>query len=122
MALLAQASVAIDGNKFKAVNNRDKNFTRAKMQRRMAQIKEGVARYLRGVADAAGPEQLGIRPGFYGLRVLAHEPGPVGSMPAYLSAVCRRPTALCLAFNAASTRSGTRGFLDRRSFFPFLNV
>src|SRR6266496_6380059 len=38
MGLLTQASVAIDGSKFKAVNNRDKNFTRAKMDRRMAQI------------------------------------------------------------------------------------
>jgi transposase len=37
MGLLTQASVAIDGSKFKAVNNRDKNFTRAKMDRRMAQ-------------------------------------------------------------------------------------
>ena len=35
MGLLTQASVAIDGSKFKAVNNRDKNFTRAKMDRRM---------------------------------------------------------------------------------------
>jgi phage terminase Nu1 subunit (DNA packaging protein) len=40
------ASVAIDGSKFKAVNNRDKNFTRAKMERRLAQIEESVARYL----------------------------------------------------------------------------
>ena len=39
-------SVGIDGSKFKAVNNRDKNFTRAKMERRMAQIEESVARYL----------------------------------------------------------------------------
>jgi transposase len=31
MGLLAAASVAIDGSKFKAVNNRDRNFTRAKM-------------------------------------------------------------------------------------------
>jgi transposase len=46
MGLLRQASVAIDGSKFKAVNNRDKNFTRAKMERRMAQIEESVARYL----------------------------------------------------------------------------
>ena len=46
MGLLTQASVAIDGSKFKAVNNRDKNFTRAKMERRMAQIEESVARYL----------------------------------------------------------------------------
>src|SRR4030088_3143501 len=42
MGLLTQASVAIDGSKFKAVNNRDKNFTRAKMDRRMAAIEERV--------------------------------------------------------------------------------
>jgi transposase len=46
IGLLATASVAIDGSKFKAVNNRDKNFTRAKMERRLAQIEESVARYL----------------------------------------------------------------------------
>ena len=38
MGLLTESSVAIDGSKLKAVNNRDKNFTRAKMDRRMAQI------------------------------------------------------------------------------------
>ena len=32
--LFTQALVAIDGSKFKAVNNRDKNFTSAKMQTR----------------------------------------------------------------------------------------
>src|SRR5499425_825452 len=52
MGLLAQASVAIDGSKFKAVNNRDKNFTRAKMARRMAQIEESVARYLHQMDSA----------------------------------------------------------------------
>ena len=46
MGLLATASVAIDGSKFKAVNNRDKNFTRAKVERRRAQLEESVARYL----------------------------------------------------------------------------
>jgi transposase len=46
IGLLTTASVAIDGSKFKAVNNRDKNFTRAKMERRVAQIEESVARYL----------------------------------------------------------------------------
>src|SRR6201997_97656 len=46
MSLLATASVAIDGSKFKAVNNRDKNFTKAKVQRRRAQLEESVARYL----------------------------------------------------------------------------
>jgi transposase len=46
IGLLTKASVAIDGSKFKAVNNRDKNFTRVKMERRLAQIEESVARYL----------------------------------------------------------------------------
>jgi transposase len=46
MGLLSAASVAIDGSKFKAVNNRDRNFTRAKMERRRAQIEGSVARYL----------------------------------------------------------------------------
>ena len=46
IGLLTTASVAIDGSKFKAVNTRDKNFTRAKMERRLAQIEESVARYL----------------------------------------------------------------------------
>jgi len=41
-----KASVAIDGSKFKAVNNRDRNFTRAKVERRRAQLEESVARYL----------------------------------------------------------------------------
>jgi hypothetical protein len=41
-----------DGSKFKAVNNRDKNFTRAKMERRMAQIEESVARYLQQLDTA----------------------------------------------------------------------
>ena len=59
MGLLTQASVAIDGSKFKAVNNRDKNFTRAKMERRMAQIEESVARYLEQLdtADRQEPSE-----------------------------------------------------------------
>ena len=46
MGLLGTASVAIDGSKFKAVNNRDKNFTKGKVERRRAQLEESVARYL----------------------------------------------------------------------------
>jgi transposase len=46
MGLLASGSVAIDGSKFKAVNNRDKNLTRAKVERRRTQLEESVARYL----------------------------------------------------------------------------
>jgi macrodomain Ter protein organizer (MatP/YcbG family) len=44
--LLGGASVAIDGSKFKAVNTRDKNFTRGKVERRRTQLEESVARYL----------------------------------------------------------------------------
>ena len=59
-AFSTQASVAIDGSKFKAVNNRDRNFTRAKMERRMAQIEESVARYLQQLdsADRQGPSEV----------------------------------------------------------------
>ena len=46
LELFGKASVAIDGSKFKAVNTRDRNFTQAKMQRRLAQIDESIARYL----------------------------------------------------------------------------
>ena len=52
LGLLACASVAVDGSKFKAVNNRDKNFTAAKMQRRIAQIDKSVARYLEQLDSA----------------------------------------------------------------------
>ena len=55
--LLGDASVAIDGSKFKAVNNRDKNFTEAKMKRRLEQIDQSIARYLsqKDTADRQGP-------------------------------------------------------------------
>jgi transposase len=39
-------TLAIDGSKFKAVNNRDKNFTRAKMKRRIAEVEASIERYL----------------------------------------------------------------------------
>src|ERR1700730_17092253 len=47
----------IDGSKFKAVNNRDKNFTEAKMKRRLEQIDQSIARYLSQLdtADRQGP-------------------------------------------------------------------
>jgi transposase len=59
LELFADASVAIDGSKFKAVNARDKNFTRAKMQRRMEQIEESVERYLHQL-DSADRQEPGL--------------------------------------------------------------
>jgi hypothetical protein len=60
IGLLMAGSVAIDGSKFKAVNNRDKNFTRAKMERRLAQIEQSVARYLSQLdtADLQQPSEV----------------------------------------------------------------
>src|SRR5450631_489919 len=40
--LFSEAIVAIDGSKFKAVNNRDKNFTDNKLKKRMAQLEESI--------------------------------------------------------------------------------
>jgi transposase len=56
LGLLATASVAIDGSKFKAVNNRDRNFTKGKVERRRAQLEESVARYL-GQLDTADRQE-----------------------------------------------------------------
>ena len=64
LGLLSKASVAIDGSKFKAVNNRDRNFTAAKMKRRRVQIEVSVARYLHQLdsADRQEPsEALALR-------------------------------------------------------------
>src|SRR4029453_11069841 len=61
MGLFTNASVAIDGSKFKAVNNRDKNFTHAKMKRRLEQIEQSIARYLHQMdsADRQEPSPAG---------------------------------------------------------------
>jgi transposase len=63
--LFTQALVAIDGSKFKAVNNRDKNFTSAKMKRRMAAINESIQRYLTSMdtADRSEPEVAALKKG-----------------------------------------------------------
>ena len=50
--LFAQAIVAIDGSKFKAVNAHDRNFTRGKLDKRMQQIEQCIERYLRAMETA----------------------------------------------------------------------
>lgn len=52
IGVLTGASVAIDGSKFKAVNNRDRNYTKGKVKRRRAQIEESVDRYLHQLDSA----------------------------------------------------------------------
>src|SRR5665647_2253838 len=58
LGLFTEALVAIDGSKFKAVNNRDRNFTSAKLQRRMEEIESSINRYLAALdtADRQEPE------------------------------------------------------------------
>ena len=56
LKLFTRAVVAIDGSKFKAVNNRDKNYTAAKVTGRMEQVEASIARYLRAL-DRADREE-----------------------------------------------------------------
>src|SRR5215472_3202495 len=56
LKLFTHAVVAIDGSKFKAVNNRDKNYPVAKVIGRMEQVDASIARYLRAL-DRADREE-----------------------------------------------------------------
>jgi len=56
LGLFTDALVAIDGSKFKAVNNRDRNFTQAKLKRRMEEIVSSIERYLSAM-DSADRQQ-----------------------------------------------------------------
>jgi transposase len=46
LSLFGQATVAIDGSKFKAVNNRDRNYTAHKAEKRIEQVEASIERYL----------------------------------------------------------------------------
>ena len=59
LGLFTRAIVAIDGSKFKAVNNRDKNYTVAKVTGRMEQVNASIARYLRAL-DRADREESDV--------------------------------------------------------------
>src|SRR6195952_3219877 len=63
LKLLTQASVAVDGSKFKAVNNRDRNFTPHKLEQRMRQVEESIERYLGALdtADRTQPADLELK-------------------------------------------------------------
>ena len=52
LSLFTRSVVAVDGSKFKAVNNRDKNFTVAKVAKRIEQVEASVARYLTALDHA----------------------------------------------------------------------
>jgi len=56
LGLFGEHLVAIDGSKFKAANNRDRNFTSAKLKRRMEEIESSINRYLAAL-DAADRQE-----------------------------------------------------------------
>ena len=56
LGLFGENLVAIDGSKFKAVTNRDRNFTSAKLKRRMEEIESSINRYLTAL-DAADRQE-----------------------------------------------------------------
>jgi len=61
MGVLNGASVAIDGSKFKAVNNRDCNFTAGKIKLRISHLEDSAARYLEEMARTDRKEQSEIQ-------------------------------------------------------------
>ena len=52
LELFSQALAAIDGSKFKAVNARDRNYTRAKLKKRIDQVEASIARYMAAMETA----------------------------------------------------------------------
>ncbi len=91
--LFTRAVVALDGSKFKAVTNRDKNFTVAKVAKRIEQVEAGIARYLAALdrADRQGGAETearttrlkqkiaGLRRSMQSLAIAASSPGRTSS-------------------------------------------
>jgi transposase len=61
MGLLEETVIAIDGSKFKAVNTRDRNFTKGKLKRRRDQINDSIARYIAELESADRKEGQSIQ-------------------------------------------------------------
>src|SRR3954469_17203520 len=75
LKLFTHAVVAIDGSKFKAVNNRDKNYTVAKVTGRMEQVNASISHYLRALdrtdreeGDVAEAKSIRLKEKIAGLR------------------------------------------------------
>lgn len=69
--LFSEAMVAIDGSRFKAVNNRDRNYTANKIKRRREQIETSIDRYLAALetADLQEPDIAEAKPNGYRKRL-----------------------------------------------------
>lgn len=60
LKLFSEAVVAIDGSKFKAVNNRERNYTPGKIERRERELEQSIQRYLDALetADRTQPIEM----------------------------------------------------------------
>jgi hypothetical protein len=86
MQMFGDATVAIDGSKFKAVNNRDKNFTDRKLAARMQQVEESIAHYLdeldradRQPAEVPAVRVAHLKDKLATVRAQAHKLAEIGS-------------------------------------------
>lgn len=61
LSLFSDAFVAIDGSKFKAVNSSDRNFTQAKVKRRLEQIEKSIDQYLAEIVSTDRQESLAAK-------------------------------------------------------------
>lgn len=57
IGVLSGGSVTIDGSKFRAVNNRDRNFTSGKIELRISHLEASASRYLEEMGRADTVEQ-----------------------------------------------------------------
>jgi transposase len=63
LKLFSEAVVAVDGSKFKAVNNRERNYTPGKIERRERELEESIQRYLDALetADRTQPAEIEVK-------------------------------------------------------------
>ena len=123
IGLLATASVAIDGSKFKAVNNRDRNFTKGKVEPRRAQLEASVARYLAQLdtADRQEPTEVLATKAKHLKEKLAKLESEMDKLSAYEKQDARRTRSAGLADRSRQPLDGDqrprlgRGRLQRAS-------
>lgn len=113
LGLFTRAVVAIDGSKMKAVNNRDKNYTAAKVASRMKQVQDNIDRYLDAL-DRADREESDIaepkaKPDGEDRPVACAAAGPGGARRG--SPECTEPAGV--ADRSGRARHGERGPWDK---------
>ncbi len=105
--LFSEAFVAIDGSKFKAVNNRDKNFTDHKLKKRMEQLEDNISRYLAEL-DRADREPTFVteKQSFAAQGEGCHVQGTHGAAEGDWKATAGNPRRASLANRARCAREG----------------